>query len=68
MINKILNNCRCCLGSFTKNDFWCEWSQFIENKDGKFIIKEPIGFCDFCDKNNKVWYIKDKKCHNKMKL
>ncbi len=57
---KDLRNCRCCIATYEKPmNYWCELSQ--TDKDGKII--EPVGFCEFCDRNNKEWYIRDKDCH-----
>ena len=51
-----LRNCRCCLATYEKpTNYWCELPQ----RDKKGHIKKPVGFCEFCDKNNKVWYKKD---------
>ena len=53
-------NCRCCLAHYQKpTDYWCEVP--MHNEDGSIV--EPVGFCEFCDKYNKTWYIKDYKCH-----
>ena len=57
---KDLRNCRCCLATYEKpTDYWCE----IPLKDKKGNIKEPVGFCEFCDRNNKEYYIEDRPCH-----
>ena len=65
-------NCRCCHATYEKpTDYWCQsptteplkgWRKWFK----RFIkpkIVEPVGFCEFCDKNNKTWYIPNKKCH-----
>lgn len=60
-MKKDLRNCRCCLATYQKpTGYWCELP--LSNKDG---IIEPIGFCEFCDRNNKKWYLKEKNCHYK---
>jgi hypothetical protein len=41
-------------------NFWCEWS--VTDKEGKVL--EPIGFCEFCDKNNTKYYVLNKPCHS----
>ena len=43
------------------DEFWCE--MMLRDKKGKPI--DPVGFCGFCDKNDKVWYIPYRKCHAK---
>lgn len=57
-----MKNCRCCYSSYDK-DKWCEIT-LLEVVDGEFQPVKPVGFCEFCDRNNKDWYIPDKKCHN----
>lgn len=42
-MNKEIQNCRKCLSSYTKDDYWCEVSIAIDGK-----LKEPVGYCDFC--------------------
>lgn len=57
-------NCRCCLASYTKpEDYWCK-SPTVDDK-GKII--KPVGFCEFCDRNNDIWYIPELACHSKVK-
>jgi len=59
---KDLRNCRCCKATYEKpTDYWCVSPL---TKDGEIV--EPIGFCEFCDKNNQEWYIKDKQCHSQL--
>ena len=62
-----MKNCRCCSASYKKDggDTNAEWCVLpvTEKIDGKVYMVEPVGFCDMCDKNNKVWYIPNKKCH-----
>lgn len=48
-------NCRQCYAHYQKpTDYWCE----IPMRDEQGNIVEPMGFCEFCDKNNETWYIK----------
>ena len=58
---KDLRNCRCCMATYEKpTDYWCELS--LRDKQTGEIIN-PIGFCEFCDKNNFIWYTPNKPCH-----
>ena len=53
-------NCRCCLSSYERPiNFWCELP--LMDDDGTIV--KPVGFCEFCDKNNLIWYIPNLKCH-----
>ena len=55
------NNCRCCKKMYNKADgFWQDTSIYIDGE-----LKEPVGFCEFCDRNNKEWYSPNFKCHAK---
>ncbi len=48
------------MASYEKpTDYWCE----ISCRDEKGEVKEPVGFCEFCDRNNETWYIPNMKCH-----
>lgn len=40
-------------------DYW--YVNSMRGLDNKVI--EPVGFCEFCDKNNKVWYTPMSPCH-----
>lgn len=61
MNKKDLRNCRCCMATYEKPIGL--WSEFpLINKETKKPL-EPIGFCEFCDKNNKTWYTPNAKCH-----
>ncbi len=51
------------MASYEKpTDYWCE----ISCRDEKGEVKEPVGFCEFCDRNNETWYIPNMKCHATM--
>lgn len=59
-----MQNCRCCLASYEKDPEkicgeWCELP--IRDKEGKIV--DPVGFCDFCDRDNERWYINDPEWH-----
>lgn len=44
-------NCRNCLSHYEKQTgYWCEMPL---TKDGKIV--EPIGFCEFCDRNSRYF-------------
>ena len=59
---KDLRNCRCCMATYEKpTDFWCELP-LANNETGEAIT--PVGFCEFCDRNNETWYLSNKDCHN----
>lgn len=56
---KDLRICRCCNAIYEKpTGFWQEKdiARIYDNLEVK-------GFCEFCDRNNKNWYISDKPCH-----
>ena len=63
MENKRNKNCECCHGSFASGkeygNFWCEIP--LDNVEFK-------GLCEFCNPNNSVWYIPNKKCHFNLDL
>lgn len=41
------------------------WSEIpLRNEETGEIIP-PVGFCEFCDKNNDVWFTPNMRCHNK---
>jgi len=47
---------------------WCEVPLIDKKKTkelGKTTWLKPVGFCEFCDKNNETWYIPQLKCHHK---
>jgi len=46
-------NCKCCRASYGKDGEWCELS----------LPNAPEGLCEFCDVNNKKWFISKKTCH-----
>lgn len=41
-------------------DYWCELS--LRDKETGEVMP-PVGFCEFCDKNNTAWYIPSRACH-----
>lgn len=54
-----LRNCRACHATYEKpENYWCEIP--LRNNDGTIV--EPVGFCEFCDKNNEAWYMPDAPC------
>lgn len=58
--HKDLRNCRCCHSHYQKpTGFWCELP--LVDKEGNMV--EPVGFCEFCDRNNTTWYTPNKPCH-----
>jgi hypothetical protein len=42
-----IRNCRNCHASYTKEGFWCKISK---------ANTEPVGFCDFCNRDSKLFY------------
>ncbi len=72
-----LRNCRCCHASYEKPaGYWNEYPQYEDEKGNRIGIMgsflkdrtkvkmiEPVGFCEFCDRNNKTWYTPNKPCH-----
>jgi predicted hydrocarbon binding protein len=53
-----MRNCECCGATYSTGkdygDYWTELS----------LADETKGLCEFCNKNNETWYIKDKECNN----
>ena len=52
--------CICCGATYEiPTNYWCEL--LMPNLETK-------GLCEFCDPNNKKWYVEEKRCHlNKLK-
>ena len=62
-----MKNCRYCWASYksstnskknivTKDDYNLAWTNDEWYQPPIVEPKELIGFCQFCDRNNKVWY------------
>lgn len=54
-------NCRCCGAYYEKP--MDQWSDQYSAYDDDGNKKDPVGFCEFCDRNNNVWYMSNKSCH-----
>lgn len=56
-----MRECRCCGAGYKKGESLIQGDEvWYETSSGL----EKIGFCAFCDKNNKYWYTPELKCHN----
>lgn len=53
-----MRNCRACHASYDKSTGYC--CSLPSIKDAELL--EPIGFCEFCDRNNEAWYMPQKDC------
>lgn len=53
---------KCCKSSYTSGE-----GKIVCDKCKKMsglTVMEKKGFCEFCDSQNKKWFVKNMKCHN----
>lgn len=53
-------NCECCSAEYATGKSYGDFWEVLPN-----LKVEKKGLCEFCNPNDKVWYIPDKKCHIK---
>lgn len=59
-MEKNLKTCTCCGKSYaTGKDYGNGWWEFPSPRVG--------GLCQFCNPNNKTWFVKELKCHAVLK-